>query len=177
MTTNQTLQMDRRTRFVAALITTPAVLAALGVLAIDVWRFQSPNAALLTAPFAYSLADAIAADNVQEAYTFIRAGQDPNELIAVRHPVLTDGRPVLVSPLLWAVATQKRNVLLMLLGHGARMDRAMDRSAGCLADALGDANIASLLRAYEDAVPREGCQARNASAPLLSLIEKADSAK
>jgi hypothetical protein len=65
----------------------------------------------------------------------------------------------------------------MLLGHGARMDRAMDRSAGCLADALGDANIASLLRAYEDAVPREGCQARNASAPLLSLIEKADSAK
>ena len=177
MTTNGTLQLARRTRLIATLMAAPAVLTALGVSGIEVSRWQRPNSPLFTAPIAYSLADAIAADDVQGAYEFIRAGQDPNQLIAVHHPALTAGRSVLVSPLLWAVATQTRNEVLMLLGYGARLDRATDRAAACLADALGDADIASLLRGYPDALPRERCPARSdADAPLLSFIDASNGA-
>ena len=75
-------------------------------------------------PFAYSLAEAIERDDVRRAYEFIRAGQDPNDLIAVRHPVLTAGQGVLVSPLLWSVASNRADSMRMLLGQGARMERA-----------------------------------------------------
>ena len=94
---------------------------------------------------------------MQGAYAFIRAGQDPTALIEVRYPILTQGRTVLVSPLLWAVATKRSDAVLMLMGFGARADRESDRLAACIADALGNAEIANALRKDVKALSRDAC--------------------
>ena len=129
-------QLGRRRHLLAVLIAAPTIMTALGLSALDVWRFHRPTSPLFVTPVADSLADAIASDDVQRAYEFIRAGQDPNNLIAARHPGLTGGRWVQVSPLLWAVATQSRQTMLMLLGFGARIDAPAERRAVCLAEQL-----------------------------------------
>ena len=140
------MQLAWHRRVLAVVMTAPALVAALSIVALEVWRIYRPDSELFVTPFAYTLADAIERDDVRRAYAFIRAGQDPNELIAVRHPVLTAGRGALVSPLLWSVATNSGNSMRMLLGHGARMERRADRAAACLADALGHNDVARLLR-------------------------------
>lgn len=121
------------------------------------------------AAFAYSLADAIEHDDVQRAYDFIREGQDPNDPITVRHPVLTAGRTVTTSPLTWAAATNSRQTALMLLGHGARMDRPAYGRAACLADALGNIEMAELLRRYSTGPSPAPCPTTN-DTPLLSFV-------
>jgi len=173
--TNVGPQPHRRRQIFAAAMAAPAIVVALGVIVIEVTRWQRPSSPLFASPVVYSLADAIADDDVQAAYGFIRAGQNPNELIAVRHPSLTAGRSVLTSPLLWAVATQKKNAVLMLLGYGSRMERPADKRAACLADVLHDEEIASLLRTYAGALAREQCRPSDtATAPLLSFVESAE---
>ena len=168
--------LPRRTRVLAVLIAAPVLITALGVLSLDLGRRERPASPLFTKPAAYSLADGIAANDVEGAYRFIRAGQDPNELIAVRDSALTAGRSVFVSPLLWAVATQNKDAVLMLLGYGARMDRPSDKAAACLADSLGNADIATLLRTRHEAIAREQCpEARATDAPLLSFVETEES--
>jgi len=82
--------MTRRRRL-AALVAAPAVIVALGLVGLEVWRSVWPRASLFAPPFASSLAEAIATGNLQHAYEYVRAGQDPNQRIAVRHPVLTPG--------------------------------------------------------------------------------------
>ena len=126
-----------------------------------------PESQPAVTPFAYSLADAIERDDVQRAYTFIRGGQDPNDLIAVRHPVLTEGREVLASPLLWAVATNSRQSVLMLFGFGARMDRPADRRAPCLAEALGHSEMAELVRRYGGTTSTDPCPPASELATIL----------
>ena len=158
MTTAEGLhQMARRRRLLALLVAAPAITSLLGPVALEGWRLRRPDSQLFVTPIAYSLADAIERDDVQRAYEFVREGQDPNELIAVRHPVLTGGRQVLVPPLLWAVAVNSRQAVLMLLGFGARMDRAMDRRVACLADALGHDETARLIRLYGGTTPPGPC--------------------
>jgi hypothetical protein len=152
----------------------PTIVTALGMGAIEAWRFREPGSPLFVTPFAYSLADAIAEDDLPRAYAFIRAGQNPNDPIAASHPVLTEGRQVLVSPLLWAVAAQKSNAVLMLLGYGARLDGVTGDRAVCLAERLGDTKIAGALRRFGGhrtaAAP---CQPQTArGAPLLDMLEK-----
>lgn len=105
----------------------PAVVVALALAGIEMWRTIRPRSSLFAPPFAYSLAEAIESGNVQHAYQYIRAGHDPNQPIAVRHPVLTKNRWVLVSPLEWARATDQQDVVRMLLGYGARSDGARQR--------------------------------------------------
>lgn len=169
--TGRPRQLARRRRVLALLIAAPTMLTALGLSAMEGWRFHQPSSQLFVTPFVYSLADAIERDDVQRAYEFIRAGQDPNDLIAARHPVLTGGRSVLVSPLLWAVAMNSRESALMLLGFGARMDRVPDSRAACLAEALGNTEIARLLRLYGDAPSPDACPERQTSeAPLLAFL-------
>ena len=154
----------------SALMVLPAVLTALGLSAIEASRAMRPGSSRTATPFFYSLADAIEAGDVQGAYAFIRAGQDPTALIAVRHPVLTQGRAVLVSPLLWAVATERTDAVLMLLGFGAQMDRESDRLAACIADALGNADLARALRRDVKAPSRDACPPIALEGPwLLSL--------
>jgi hypothetical protein len=147
-------------------------MTALGLVVAEGWRFRRPRSQLFVTPVAYSLADAIERDDVHRAYEFVRAGQNPTELIAVRHSVLTGGRFVLVSPLLWAVAVNSRQTVLMLLGFGARMDRATDRRAACLAEALGHEETARLLRLYGDTPSPKPCpeERKTSDPPLLAFL-------
>jgi hypothetical protein len=164
-------ERNRRQQVIAAgMIVAMAILAA-SVAAVEIERWRNPRSRLFADRTFYSLAEAIQADDVEGAYAFLRAGANPNDVIEVRDPVLTRGRSVLASPLVWAVATQARNSVLMLLAHGARTDRDIDKTAPCLADALGNPEIAALLRTYADTLPRDRCAApADPGAPLLSAI-------
>ena len=161
---------DRPTRLVALLLGVPAIITAIGLTAIESWRVVSPSSPLFAPPAAVSLADAIARDDARAAYAFIRAGQDPNSVVTVRHEELTGGRPVEVLPLIWAVAAQSDNAVAMLLGFGARLDPSTKHQAVCLAVRLGRDDIAQLLQlSGEDAstVPCPAPHAGNESTPPL----------
>jgi hypothetical protein len=157
---------DRRRRL-AVLMGAPVLIVALGLTAIEAWRVIRPRSSLFTAPFAYSLAEAIETGNLQHAYQFIRAGQDPNALIAVRHPTLTEGHWVLTSPLLWSVALGNVDIVKMLLGYGTRFDRAADRQAVCLAETLGHRDIVRVLSTYGEPPDRSCGQLRSTEPGLL----------
>ena len=152
--------MDRRAvtrrRRLAAVLVAPAVIVALGLAGIEIWRIVRPRSPLFAPPFAYSLADAIATGNVPHAYQYIRAGQDPNQRIAVRHAVLTRNRWVLTPPLVWAAAIGQTDAVRMLLGFGARPDPA----AVCLADALGHDDVARVLRTHGGEAASAACGPR-----------------
>jgi hypothetical protein len=164
------LPLDRRRRLLATLMAVPAFLTALGLCAVESWRLLRPQSQLFATPFVYSLADAIERNDVEHAFAYLRGGQDPNARIAVRHPVLTRGQSILVSPLAWAVATESRETLLMLLGYGARFDQAAADNALCLAEAMGSHEIARLLTLYGSARPGQTCRTlQQGEAPLLVL--------
>ena len=151
----------------------PAVVAAVALLALEGWRLASPESSLFVAPRA-SFADAIGRGDVSQAYDRLRAGQSPDDLIAVRHPVLTGGRGVLVSPLVWAVANGQRESALMLIAFGVRMNRAADRHAACLADALGHAELGRLLRVHGAPSTPDPCPVQpGGGPPLLTLLAEA----
>jgi hypothetical protein len=173
MTQLQTGQIvDRRAQLLALLLGAPAIVIALGVTALETWRWISPDSPLFTPPVAASMADAIAANNARGAYAFIRAGQDPNGVIAVRHDVLTGGREVEVIPLLWAVATQSENAVAMLLGFGARLDAPTKHKAVCLAARLGRDDIVQLLQLSDADTSPEACpvvRAGGEGSPLLPI--------
>jgi hypothetical protein len=154
---------DRRMHLLALLLIVPALISALGVTALEVWRWVSPSSALFAPPVAASLADAIAANDPLGAYEFIRAGQSPNGDMTVRHDVLTGGQPVEVSPLLWAVATQSEEAVAMLLGFGARLDAPAKHEAVCLAMRLGRDDIVHLLELPGPDDSSEPCPAASAS--------------
>ncbi len=64
-----------------------------------------------------------------------------------------------------------KDAVLMLLGFGGRMDRATDRGAACLAETLGNKEIAQRLRLYGDKQPPTPCPERKTGdAPLLSFL-------
>jgi hypothetical protein len=117
----------------------------------------------------YSLSDAIAAGDVRQAHAFIRAGQDPNDLIVVRHPELTGGVDVFVSPVVWAIVTRQRDVLQMLLGFGARLERPAERRALCLANAVGANDIARILKEHDRSLAAEPCEGFPPNQPLLRM--------
>jgi hypothetical protein len=147
------------------------VVLVLGVVVVETERWRNPRSPLFADRTFYSLADAIQAGDVEGAFALLRAGTSPNDPIEVRDPVLTRSRSVLASPLVWAVATERRNAVLMLLAHGARIESDADKAVSCLADELGNADLAALLRKYGNTLPRERCAApRDPTAPLLSLI-------
>ena len=154
------------------LLGAPAIITALSVSVIETWRWVSPHSPLFAPPAAASMADAIANNDARGAYGFIRAGQDPNTLITVRHDVITAGRPVEVLPLVWAVATRSDEAVAMLLGFGARLDAPTTRKAVCLAAQLGQDDIAQLLQLSDPDASRDPCPALHAggeSAPLLPI--------
>lgn len=166
-------QLVRRHRLLASMMAGPALLAALGVCAVEGRRVLQPQAALFAAPFVFSLADAIERNDVDQAYAFIRAGQDPNQPIGVSNPILTGGRRVLISPLLWAVATGRRDALLMLLGYGARWDAAIGAEALCLAEELGDGTTAALLEHHGARLDERCAGRRRTDPPLVSFAADA----
>ena len=162
--------MTSKTR-VAVFMALPAVIVAICVMALEGWRWYRPRSPLFTAPFAYSLAEAIALDEGHRAYEFLRAGQDPNQPIPVRHPLLTKNRGVLVSPLVWAVALQREQIALMLVGFGARTDGQPGRNAVCLAERLGNTRIAMVLRQHGDRTSSAPCPvARSDEPPIFAFL-------
>ena len=170
-----TTSLERRQLVVATGMIAAMAILALGVVVVELERWRHPQSRLFASPTYTSLAEAIAADDVEGAYALLRAGAGPNDAIAVRDPALTRGRSVIVSPLLWAVATQHRGPVLMLLAHGARIESDADKAASCLADALGNAELAGLLRKYSNTLPHEGCSPpRDPATPLLSLVGVTD---
>ena len=152
-------EIDHRTHLLALLLVVPAIVTALGVTGLEAWRWISPHSALFVSPAAASLANAIAANDARAAYEFIRGGQDPNGVIAVRHDVITGGQPVEVSPLLWAVATQSEEAVAMLLGFGARLDAPAKHQAVCLAVRLDRDDIVQLLQLSGADASAEPCPA------------------
>ena len=166
---------NRRQQLIAAAMLVAIVILVLGVVFVETERWWNPRSRLFADRTFNSLADAIHADDVEAAFAFLRAGVDPNDPIEVRDPVLTRGRSVLASPLVWAVATGRRNAVLMLLAHGARLEGDADKAASCLAEELGNGDLAALLRKYGNTLPRDRCPApRDPTAPLLSLIGVTD---
>ena len=163
-------EVDRRAHLLALLLVVPAIVTALGVTGLEAWRWISPQSALFARPPAATLADAIAANDARAAYEFIRAGQDPNGVIAVRHDVITGGQPVEVSPLLWAVATQGEEAVAMLLGFGARLDAAAKHQAVCLAVRLDRDDIVQLLQLSDPDASTESCPAFSAGGEGSALL-------
>jgi hypothetical protein len=160
-----------RSRILAWLMGVPAIAGAVAMVGIEAGRMYHPGAPLFSAPVPQSLADAIERGNVQRAYELIRGGQDPNDRIVVRHSILSGGQSVQVSPLLWAVALQETRAVLMLLAFGARAERTADRRAACLADTLGNAELASLLRRYATDAGSAQCPAPSGERPLVWVVK------
>jgi hypothetical protein len=156
------LARGRRRNVLLLLVGAPAVITALGTAALDLWSLYGPERQTFSSPAAGSLADAIARDDVNRAYSFIRAGEDPNAAVTVEHPSLTGGRTVRVAPLIWAVATDADRSLQMLLGFGARLDVRTIRQAHCLAEQLGHTTLARSLERHrghqnhDEPCPRPG---------------------
>lgn len=165
---------DTRRRWLAAALALPTILAALALSTLEGARLLRPDNSQARDSFVYSFGEAIAEEDLDRALQFIRAGQDPNGLIGVRHAVLTDNRSVLVSPLLWAVATARPHSVRLLLGYGARMDHPANRGAVCLADALGNVEIARLLARFSPQPPAAAglCPEAGSRADLLSVFSQ-----
>ena len=132
----------------AACLALPAALTVIGVTGLEAWRVVSPDSHLFVAPPVASLAEAIATDDVKQAYGFIRSGQNPNEPILVSDPRLTGGQATRVHPVVWAVASDAVQSLPMLLGFGARLDPPTQQRAVCIAAQYGREDMVALLELY-----------------------------
>jgi hypothetical protein len=153
----------------AALVAAPAIAAVLCIAILEGYRAVRPDAPLFTAPLAATLAEAIQRDDIDTAFALIRGGQDPNRPIEVRDEQLTGGRAIRVSPLLLAVATRNNKAVRMLLAFGARTDLPPDSMAACLADAVGDEEIAGLLRTVAPFTASQQCAPMPSSTTALLL--------
>lgn len=152
-----TLREQTRRRLLALLLGVPMLLAASAVAVTEVWRIARPTSPLFMTPPASSFADMIAAGDALRTYELIRSGRDPNEPLIVQHPVLTGGRSIAVSPLMWAVATESNQVVFLLLNTGARLDAATQRRAWCLAGRLGSEEVVQYLEASSPVAAAAPC--------------------
>jgi hypothetical protein len=146
-----------RQRLLAWMMAAPALAATLGLVALEAWRARAPESPLFSTPFAYSLAEALERDDVSRAYAFIRAGQDPNAPIPVRHAAFTADRQIQVAPLLWAVTTDAGQSVRMLLGYGARFDPPTQRAAMCIATVFKREQMIAVLRHFGAGNPAPPC--------------------
>jgi hypothetical protein len=166
---------SRRTAVLALLLGLPTLFTAAFVVGIEGARSMHPESPLFAPPTRETLADAIAADDALAAFAFIKAGQDPDALLAVRDRKWTGDRRVLVSPLVWAVANDSHNSVLTLLTAGAQLPHAQDRRAACFAEALGHAEMARSLRAYASIQQPQPCPPMPPGiAPLAAVVADSD---
>ena len=165
--TSPTSGTAKRRATIALLIAAPAILHALTLCALEGWRLYAPDSSLFAAPRANSLAAAIEQNDVQQVYEFVQGGQDPNGIIAVEHPILTGGRKVRTTPMLWAVAMRSDRSVLTLIGLGARLDGAATHRAVCLAEALGESDLARLIERHGSHQSAAPCPESGTAAPLL----------
>ena len=165
------LELTSPRHVVAALVALPAVATILLLAAIEGYGLLRPDSPLFVTPPSASLAEAIRQDDVESAFAMVMNGHDPNRPIEVNDNRLTGGRTVRVSPLLYAVAARDEKTVRMLLGFGARPELPPDVMAACLADAIGDAETAEVLRRTVPAIAAHECsqRTRDESYPLLAF--------
>jgi hypothetical protein len=157
------------------LMTVPAISAAVGLTALEQYRALRPGAPLFGDRPAATFVEALvrADQGLEDAYSFVAAGQDPNALIEVNDETLSGGRTVVVTPLIVAVAARSDNLVEMLLAFGARPDLPRNRPAYCLANMLGSERVAEFLTKASPGFTPTGCPQRppDANAPPLTMIE------
>lgn len=159
--------LARRKKVVAALMGTPAIMAAVWLTGIEAYRVVQPESPVFRQEEALtSLAQAITVCcRVEDAYAFIRAGQDPNEPIPIDDSDYTGNGPIMVSPLMLAVAAGNGTVVQMLINFGARPDLPQNRLAGCLARELGQAEMLTVIATYVGENAQMTCPERSSDDP------------
>ena len=154
------------TQLMAWLIALPALVCAVGLPLYESSDAAEPPAMPTT------FVQALGTRSVEQAYVFIRQGQNPNTLIRFRDDIRTGGQEVLVSPLMIALAGSDDNTAMMLLSFGASMDYAPNRRAVCLAREMGMDDIADLLLSTGRPGPEVDCPPPSGTEyPLLTYVE------
>jgi len=160
-----------RARLIAWMLAAPAIVGGLWIASTAVRG--STAAGSSSVPAFESIADAIRHGEVEDAYAFLSAGTDPNAPLPFSDAELTSGRPVTISPLMLAVASNKENTVMMLLSFGARLDLPQNELAACLARRLGYDDLAAMI--VRDGRPQRAvtCPAPppDAPAPLLAYVK------
>jgi hypothetical protein len=155
----------------AWLLAAPAVIGAFWIAATEV-RDSTAGSSSAPVPVFTSIADAIRHGEVEDAYAFVSAGADPNALISFSDAELTSGHPVMISPLMLAVASNKENIVMMLLSFGARMELPQNELAVCLANRFGYQDLAVMI--LRDGRPTRAVTCPepppDAPAPLLAFV-------
>jgi hypothetical protein len=155
---------------IAWMLAAPAMIGALWIASTEV---RDPTVASSGAPTFESMADAIRHGEVEDAYAFVSAGADPNAPISFSDAELTSGHPVMISPLMLAVSSNRENTVMMLLSFGARMDLPQNELAACLARRLGYDGLATMI--FRDGKPPREVTCpeppRDAPAPLLAFVK------
>ena len=160
--------------WIAAALAAPAVAVALMLTTIESYRLTEPQAEVFGGPPPASLAASITGGfGVEQSYQFIRAGQDPNQPIPLRHEDYTDGKDMRIPPLMLAIAARDSSAVRMLLAFGARLELPQHRNVECLARELGNPEILDILAERRGEAQAEPiCQGRGqAENPLLAWVE------
>jgi hypothetical protein len=154
---------------IAWMLAAPAVIGALWIASTEI---RDPTAARPVAPGFESIADAIRHGEVEDAYAFVSAGADPNAPISFSDAELTSGQPLMISPLMLAVSSNKENTVMMLLSFGARMDLPQNELAACLARRLGYDGLAAMILRDGEPTRAVTCPEPppDAPAPLLAFV-------
>jgi hypothetical protein len=155
---------------IAWMLAAPAIVGALWVASTEV---RDSTAESYNVPVFESIADAIRHGEVEDAFAFVGAGTDPNGPIPFSDAQLTSGHPVMISPLMLAVSSNKENTVMMLLSFGARMDLRQNELAGCLARRLGYDDLAAMILRDGRPVREITCPEPppDAPAPLLAYVK------
>ena len=159
-----------RAQLIAWVLAAPALVGGLWIASTAV---RGSTAASSSGPAFESMADAIRHGEVEDAYSFVSAGTDPNAPLQFSDTELTSGHSVMISPLMLAVASNKENTVMMLLSFGARMDLPQNEMAGCLATRLGYGDLAAMIRRDGRPLGQITCPEppSDAPAPLLAYVK------
>jgi hypothetical protein len=158
-----------RAHLVRWLVAMPAIVGACIVGVLEWTLLRSTFDRHGEAPVG-SFGEALRDGDLDNAFLFIRSGQDPNAPVEFRDPILTGDREVMVSPMLIAVASNRDDTVMMLMSFGARLDAAGNRFAGCLANHLGHERIARLIATYGGAAAPDNVCPDAATDPAPPLI-------
>jgi len=106
-----------------------------------------------------SISEALLARNAGEAKALLLAAADPNQPAPARTGA-PPGTPAVLSPLEAAVRSGQRPLVQMVLDHGGAIDRESGLRLACVAERLGEQQIAAWLGELAGIVVRcdEGAQ-------------------
>jgi hypothetical protein len=155
-----------RAALIAACLAAPAIVSAIALTTLEIYRAVEPDAPVFDGPPPATLAESIGKRfGVEQTFQFIRNGQDPNRPIQVDDPEYTGGTTLRVSPLLLAVAARDGAAVQMLLSFGARLELPQNRHVECLAREVANDEILEILAEHGAASSPAACAERRPDAP------------